>query len=226
MPNTFADVPKAVWHADETGLVTVQAQPEWWRRWGQHADWPEYAEMFAQAGEQARSDDVCGVLGRTTYRPCRHNTRLYGPCPHHCETPQSFHCATERKKGGWCRWDLRKGACAHHPDSYEKYMEVIRADEEEELRRHEAREQELRKEAEKRRTGTLGVACPYCDAQPGGSCSMRNGEERPKLHGARENLWLHTNTASTAACSYCEAAVGELCRTSSGKIANQAHTGR
>ncbi|MGW1076593.1 zinc finger domain-containing protein [Streptomyces sp. NPDC002537] len=225
MTNTVTDVPKAVWHADETGLVTVQAQPSWWRKWGQDADWPEYAEMLAQVGEKARSDDVCGVLGRTTYRPCRHNTRLYGPCPHHCETPLRFHCATERKKGGWCRWDLRKGACGHHPDSYGKYMAAVRADEEE-LGRQAVREQELRKAAEKRHAVTLGVACPYCDAQPGGSCVRRNGEEQPKLHSARENLWLHTETASETACFYCEAAVGELCRTSSGKIAIRPHTGR
>ncbi|WP_262063456.1 hypothetical protein [Streptomyces sp. STR69] len=226
MTNTVTDVPKAVWHVDETGLVTVQAQPAWWRKWGQDAGWPEYAEMFAQAGEEARSADVCGVLGRTTYRPCRHNSRLYGPCPHHCETPLRFHCGTERKKGGWCRWDLRKGPCGHHSNSYDEYVAAVRADEEEELRQQAVREEELRKAAEKRRAGTLRVACPYCDAQPGGSCVRRNGEEQPKSHSARENLWLHTETASAAACSYCEAAVGELCHTSSGKIANQAHTDR
>lgn len=226
MLSTATEVPKAVWHVDETGLVTVQAQPAWWRKWAQDAGWPEYAEMFAQAGEQARSDDVCGVLGRTTFRPCRHNTRLYGPCPHHCETPLRFHCATERKKGGWCRWDLRKGACSHHPDSYEEYAAAERADEEEELRRQAVREHELRKAAERRRIGTLGVACPYCDAQPGRRCVGRKGEGKRTLHGARENLWLHTETATASACTYCAAAVGELCRTSSGHIANQAHTDR
>ncbi|MFE0378257.1 hypothetical protein ACFW1M_22310 [Streptomyces inhibens] len=226
MTKTADGVPKAVLRADESGLVTVSAPPEWWRKQGQASGWPEYAEMFAQAGERARSDEVCGVMGRTTYRPCRHNIRLHGPCPHHCDTPLRCHCAAPRKKGGWCRWDLRKGRCDHHPDSYDAYMAAIRADEEEELLRQAVREQEARKEAKERRCRILGVACPYCDAPPGQVCVRTNGEPRTTLHGVRENLWLHTEAASTAPCSYCEAAVGELCRTASGNVADAAHASR
>ncbi|RCG26293.1 hypothetical protein DTL70_06765 [Streptomyces diacarni] len=206
--------------------MTVRAVPAWWRQRVQEGDLPDLAEEFARIGEEARSDDVCGVLGRTTLRPCRYNTRLHGPCPHHCETPLGFHCATEQKKGGWCRRDLREGPCRNHPDSYDRYMAALRIDEEEELRRQAVREQERRKAAEELRAGTLGVACPYCDALPGGSCVRRNGEEQVKLHVPREKLWLHTEAASTVACSYCGAAVGELCRTSSGKIASEPHSYR
>ncbi len=226
MTKTAEGVPKAVLSVDETGLVTVSAPPEWWREQGQASDWPEYAEMFAQAGEEARSDEVCGVMGRTTYRPCRHNIRLHGPCPHHSETPLRLHCAAPRKKGGWCRWDLRKGPCDHHSDSYDEYMAAVRADEEEELLRQAVREQEARKMVEERRNRVRAVACPHCDAPSGQDCVRGNGEQRPKPHGVRDNLWQHTEAASTASCSFCEAAVGELCRTSSGNVAGQAHAGR
>ncbi|MEV0604520.1 hypothetical protein AB0I82_35210 [Streptomyces sp. NPDC050315] len=226
MTTTANEMDKALYDIDETGLVTLQATPEWWRKMEQATDWPEIAEIIAQAGESARSEDVCGVIGRTTHRPCRHNTRRHGACPNHCETPLPFHCAMQRKKGGWCRSDLRNGPCKNHPDSYEEYMAAIRADEEEELQRQAAREQEARKAAQERHDATLRMRCPYCDAQPGSPCVRQNGEQQIKLHSARENLWLHTEAASAAPCSYCKAAVGELCRTSSGNIAGQAHADR
>lgn len=220
------DAPKAVCRVDETGLVTVSAPPQWWRKQGQASDWPEYAEMFAQAGKKARSDDVCGVMGRTTHRPCRHNIRLHGPCPHHCETPLRCHCAAPRKKGGWCRWDLRKGRCEHHPDSCDEFMAASRADEEEALLRQAVREQDARNAAEERHRRIREVACPYCAAPSGQDCVRTNGEPRPNLHGVRESLWQHTEVANASPCSYCAAAVGELCRTSSGNLAGQAHAGR
>lgn len=226
MPTAATEMPQALCKVDATGLVTVQALPSWWRQQVEDGCLPQLAEEFARIGDEARSDDVCGVLGRTTRRPCRHNTRVYGPCPNHCETPQSFHCATERKKGGWCRWDLRKGICDRHPYLYDQYTAAIRAAEEEELRRQAARAEERRKAAEERRIETLKVACPLCDAQPGEICVRSNGEEHPNLHGAREKRWRHIEAANEMACSSCGAAVGELCRTSSGKIADGPHSGR
>ena len=61
---------KAKVSLDRTGWVTVTASPQWWRATADDPQWPELAQYLARQGEESRATDLCGVVGRTTGRPC------------------------------------------------------------------------------------------------------------------------------------------------------------
>lgn len=210
---------------DPAGWVTVSASPSWWRAMAEDPEWPELAQYLARHGEASRNPGLCGVMGTTTRRPCRFDTRAHGPCPHHCAEPQEFHCASPKGKGAWCRRDLRQGPCAKHPATYGAFERAV-----EETRRAEEHRQaeaaaKAAQAAQKRIMRATSVACGYCQATPGSACTSRTGAEVPH-HSARFALAEHTRAASGTTCMRCGARPGQLCKTTSGKVAVDAHAAR
>ncbi|MCZ4098002.1 zinc finger domain-containing protein [Streptomyces sp. H39-C1] len=213
---------------DGTGWTTVSASPAWWRAAGQDAAWTGVAEQIAALGEGSVRSALCRVTTATTGRPCRHNTAVHGPCPHHGPDHEAGRCGAATKSGAPCRWNLVvHGACPNHPESWES---IVQAREQQERLAAAAREQEQRRLEEQlaeQYAETLLLPCSYCAASPGDRCiSPGSGQVSAKLHTPRVKLRAHHADAAAAACTGCDAAVGELCRTSTGRPAVESHAPR
>ncbi|MGW1411538.1 hypothetical protein [Streptomyces sp. NPDC002403] len=170
--------------ADNTGWVSLQGTVEWWRSQIDSNAWPVIAAQMVKEGEAALQPDTCRVIGTTTGRPCRVDTRLE-PCPHHGPGNEANRCGASTTSSTSCRWNLVvNGPCSNHPETYERILEEQRAQEAELRRQWEEKEEEAARRTEERKREAEQFLCPYCSAEPGSACvSQGTAVATGKTHG-------------------------------------------
>ncbi|MGW2183079.1 hypothetical protein ACWCXX_34480 [Streptomyces sp. NPDC001732] len=153
-------LPAPRFRVDDAGWVSLHGTAEWWRSQVDSDDWPAIAEKLAREGEAAMRPGRCRVIGATTGRPCRIDTR-FEPCPHHGPGNEENRCGAPTARNTACRWNLvgNERPCPAHPEAYERILEKQRAQEAELRRQQEAEQAENARRAEERRRAAEQFAC-------------------------------------------------------------------
>ncbi|MFF2631151.1 hypothetical protein ACFVUN_35970 [Kitasatospora griseola] len=220
------DLPAARVSTDGTGWVSVLASPQWWRSAATADNWPELAESIARTGEQGTRGGLCGVIGATTGRPCKVDTR-FDPCPHHGMGQESNRCGAKTRNGATCQWNLVvNGACPNHPDTWRRIQQERLARQEAERRVQEEAARARAEERGRQEAQALTVPCSYCRAETGEACRQPNGLTAGGSHAPRHRYRRHLTAAQAASCASCGAGLGELCRTAKDTEASDPHSAR